>query len=164
MKFNLSFLVLLMPLAVTFTSCKKDKDEPSNYFTYEGKTYQTTIAQNASEGDITSTTFASATPGQTSGKVSMINIMFWTTSLQPGTYSYKDFTDETFDAAKHFAGAFALIDVEYSNQGSGTTLESITAGTVTIAKDGTNYNVTYELNFDGKSVSGKYSGAIQQVN
>lgn len=168
MKFNLSFLALLLPLTVVFTSCKKDKEEQTNYFTYEGKTYSIVQAMNASDEGYSSTFFTSGNMQTTSGKMSLINITFGTTGLQAGTYTFKSITDDAFDAAKNFGEANAAIDIVYENgtvdEQSGTQLDDLTAGSVTITKDGTNYKFNYELNFNGKIVSGKYSGAIQDMN
>jgi hypothetical protein len=163
MKINLSFFALLLPVIVVFSSCKKDKDDaPASYFTYDGKTYETKHADAEAEGEFATATFASVEMGSaTSGKVSMVSFMFGQPELKAGTFTFKSSADDAFDATKNFFGAFAVIDFEAANQQSGTWLEEITAGTITIAKDGTNYNITYELNFDGKVVSGKYSGAIQ---
>ncbi len=170
MKLNLSFLLLLLPFTVVFTSCKKDKDDPKSYFTYEGKTYEIKTAQHYGDEEFSSTMFTSidATSASQSGKVSMISFLFGQPELTAGTYTYKDDSDPAFDAAKNFVGASALIDLAYQNgsadETSGTTLEQLTSGSITVAKDGTTFNISYELNFNGKVVSGKYSGAIQAVN
>lgn len=167
MKLNLSFLLLLLPLTVVFTSCKKDKDNPKSYFTYEGKTYEIKTAQHVADGDFSSTMFTSidATSAGQSGKVSMISFLFAKPELAAGTYTYKDDSDPAFDDTKNFFAASAFIDIAYQNgsmdETSGTTLEQLTSGSITVAKDGSSFNISYELNFNGKAVSGKYSGAIQ---
>ena len=167
MKLNLSFLAFILPLAIVFTSCKKDKDGPGNYFTYEGKTYETNYAQSTDDGGYANTVFTSMdiSSSGTSGKLSAVNILFGKPEFTTGTFTYKEDSDPVFDDTKNFFDAVAVIDVAYSggspDMQSGTFLESITAGTVTISKDGSNFNVSYELNFNGKIVSGKYSGAIK---
>ena len=166
MKLNLSLLAFILPLTLVFTSCKKDKDGPSNYFTYEGKTYETNHAQSTDEGGYASTVFTSMdiTSTGASGKLNAVNILFGKPELIAGTFTYKEEDDPQFDGTKNFFDAVVLVDVAFSNGSpdmNGNILETITAGSVTISKDGSSFNVSYELNFDGKIVSGKYSGAIK---
>jgi hypothetical protein len=42
-------------------------------------------------------------------------------------------------------------------------LDNITAGTVTVTKSGSGFTFVYELNFDGKKVTGRYSGAVKEL-
>jgi hypothetical protein len=164
MKKTIRTLALLFSLAVSFTACKKDKDEASN-FTYNGKSYTTIYAQNEPDGgysnflllsgDISSSAFT--------GKLSGVNLLFDNTAVTEGTYTYKDDNADDYDAKKNFFDASVFVDMSFPDLDGGEMLDNITAGTVTITKSGSSFTIVYELNFDGKIVSGRYSGAVKEI-
>ena len=171
MKKTIRSLAFLLALTVTISSCSKNKDEDTNeagnYVKYNGNSYVLNYAQNDSEGNSYSNFLLitlNVKGGQTSGKASGVNIMFDNLETTPGTYTYKDDNDPTYDKSRNFFDAIAFFNMNFPDQSGGTTLEDITSGTVTVTKSGSTYTVAYELNFDGAVVTGKYTGAVQEIN
>jgi hypothetical protein len=169
MKKTIRTLALVLSLAVTFSACKKDKDEDkASNFTYNGKTYTTVYAQNEADangsysnfllvsGDISSAAFT--------GKISGVNILFDNATVTEGTYTYKNDSDPTYNAKTNFFDASVFVDISFPDFDGGEMLDNITAGTVTVTKSGSGFIFVYELNFDGKVVSGRYSGAVKEIN
>jgi hypothetical protein len=171
MKKTFRSLGFLLALTVTFSACSKNKDESEtpagNYVKYNGNSYVLHYAQNDSEGSSYSNFLLislDVKSGQTSGKASGVNIVFDNLTTTPGTYTYKDDSDPSYDKTKNFFDAIAFFNMDFPNQTGGTVLEDITSGTVTVTREGSNYTVAYELNFDGAVVTGKYTGAVQEIN
>jgi uncharacterized protein YxeA len=170
MKTTLLSLALLVGVAVTFTNCKKDKDDQTNYFTHDGKTYQTNYAQNTNDAGYSNFAVASADYSSStySGKINVVAVDFKNEAVTAGTYTFKDESAADFDASKNFSDANAVIDLIFKDgqpdTSEATLFENITAGMATITKEGSNVTITYDLDFNGKKITGKYSGSVKQIN
>jgi hypothetical protein len=169
MKTTVLSLALLVA-AATFTTCRKDNDDPTSYFKYDGKTYETTFAQIENEGTYLdlSTSALDFANQKFSGKVSGINISFINAVISEGTYTYKQAGANDFDRNKNFFDATTGIDITVKDGNadfsSGIVLDDITAGTATITKNDNIYTVNYDLDFNGSKIAGRNSGSIKQEN
>lgn len=168
-----SLLFALIAIASTFTlgSCKKD-NSPAKSFSYNSTNYETPYSfaygEKSDNVEYTDLAFISFNPVQQTytGKVSTGVIEFAINPLVPGTYTYKAFDAEGFDKTKNFASSDFSLGMQYnsgvSDDATGTQLSSddLTAGTVTITKNGTSYSVSYNLTYKSGAVSGQYNGLI----
>lgn len=163
-------LAFVLGLAATFSACKKDKDEPARHFTYDGKNYETSYAQNTTGSGNSTFIVASADISNRtySGKVHAVAVAFNNTAVTAGTYTFKDDVAADYDASKNFFNANAAINLIFKegvrDYSEATLFQTITAGTVIITKDGSNFTITYDLDFNGKKITGKYSGTVKQIN
>ena len=167
MKTTIRSLVLLFSLAVFFSACKKDKDDTKGSFTYDGKTYETNYALNTTYEDSYSDLFlvsADYSSDGFSGKINGAGLTFDNKKVSAGTYTFKDDNDPDFDASKHFFDAYAILGVNYPDAGStGEIIGDITGGTATITVNGSNFTINYELDFNGKKLTGSFSGPAKQL-
>lgn len=166
MKTTIRSLALLLSVAVFFSACKKDKDDVKGSFTYDGQTYTTNYALNTTfDGSYSDLTLLSVDYNPNfAGKINGVGITFDNAKVTAGTYTYKEDGDPEFDATKHFFDAYAFIDFNYPNLNTGTWVEDITSGTVTVTVNGSSATFTYNLNFGNKKVTGSYSGTVKQVD
>jgi hypothetical protein len=170
MKTTILSLAFVLGLAVSFSACKKDKDQPASYFMYEGKTHEISYAQNTNDGGYSDFVAASADFSNPtySGKVNIVVVGFNNEAVTAGTYTFKDDGAADYDPGKNFSYANAAIGLIFTDgqpdTSEATLFNEITAGTVTITKDGSNYTITYDLDFNGKKITGKYSGSVKQIN
>ncbi|MDH7464297.1 hypothetical protein QEG73_23570 [Chitinophagaceae bacterium 26-R-25] len=169
---GLLFGLIAIASTLTLGSCKKDST-PSNSFSYNSKNYETLYAFGSGESSgaasYTDVTFLSYNPTltNTTTKVSVGFIEFGTSPVVAGTYTYKAFDDISgFDATKNFAAADFGINMDFKDgqydDATGTQLNEgdITAGTITVAKNGDVYTFTYNITYKTGTVSGKYSGKV----
>lgn len=172
MKTTIRSLALLIGLAIGFSTCKKNKDEIKDSFTYNGQTYTTNNAVNIGftnqSGQVVYSELlllsADYTTANFSGKVNGISLMFDHQQVTAGTYTFKDDSDPDYDPSKHFFDAYMIIEASFPDQDQGTWIEDITSGTATISVSGSNITVTYELNFaSAGKITGSYSGPVKQV-
>lgn len=166
MKRTIRTLALVLSLAVSFTACKKDKDEATNYFTHAGGKHETNYAVSFASQSYSEFVFANVDPSTdpTTGTASAASIMFDFAEITPGTYTFKDDSDADYDKTKNFFDAYAFVNMDLASEEAEFYSEDITAGTATITKDGSSYKVVYDLDFNGVKIAGQYSGAIKIVN
>ena len=172
MKRTFRALAVLTLLVASFSSCKKDSNSAAGSFTYDSKAYNTNAGQYiTTSGSNYSNLVLSSTSITTSanfnGTISYVDFMFDNSAITEGTYTYKQDTDEGYDAKKNFFDGQAAINLVVANGSitGGTLLGDVSEGTVTITKSGSSYSITYSLTFaDGKtSITGKYNGSIETV-
>ncbi|MDI3322650.1 hypothetical protein [Pinibacter soli] len=169
---GLLFGLIAIVASFTMGSCKKDNGTPANSFTYASQSYQTPYAAGSGEAsagaEYTDLTFLSVDPSKilTSGKISMGFIEFASYPLTAGTYTFKAFGSDGFDKKKNFSSADFGINMDIKNgtpdDTSGTQLieDDLTGGTITVAKSGDVYTITYNLTYKSGTISGQYNGKI----
>lgn len=186
---KLIFGLALLTFAV---SCKKDekKDDipqsTNNLATYNGNTYATpngliedfgdndTISHDwdISFGNLTLAELASENLNkQGVNNVYLdLNGSFGSTSLEAGTYNFvSESESEDRPAFSLVYGAAYLnaniVDGFPAGVGEGgIATESLSGGSVVVAKDGNTYTITYDLEFSGVSVSGNYKGTLESLD
>ena len=168
MRLNLSYLSFLLVLTVFFISCKKDGN-PERSFSFEGKNYPIAYAVSSGYDGVRIATFSTVEDMSPDfGPVSYVSIRFKLASLQAGTYTFKPSASSDFDPSKNFWGASATLDIEFFYSqvvaNKGTMLTDITGGSVTVTRDGQNYTFKYELDFNGRPVTGVYVGTIKEIS
>lgn len=169
MKRSLRAFAVMTLLLAAFSSCKKDnKNGSSNSFTYDSKTYETPSGQYITYGSMSQLVLASTEISSTqgySGTISYVYFSFQNKGIAEGTYTFNN--DDDFDAGKNFSQAQAGLNlvIKDGETTGGTGLNNISAGTVTITKDGSNYSITYSITFsDGTGTfTGKYNGTIKST-
>lgn len=169
MKTTIRSLALLLGMAVFFSACKKDKDDVTNKgsFTYETKTYETNYAVNTTYEDSYSDLFlvsSDYTTGGFSGKINGVGFTFDNKKVTAGTYTFKSDSDPGFDPTKHFFDAYAALGVNYPDGSTGEIIGDITGGTATVTVSGSNLTISYELDFNGKKLTGTHTGTVKQIN
>lgn len=161
-------IVLSLAAAVLlFTACKKDdKKNESGSFTYNGKTEITNFAYTDGEDFTLSTISVEEALGNGNPTYSSIDFEL-ENPKDDIAYTYKDFGADDYDAAKNFSYASATIDAKINDDASGTELDDLVSGTITVHKnnaDGTSYKVEYKLTFSttngNKDVVGSYNGTM----
>jgi hypothetical protein len=169
---SLLFGLIAVAASFTFGSCKKNNDAPANSFTYDSQSYQTPYAAGSGEAsagaEYSDLMFFSLNPLQlaSSSKVSIAMIEFANYPVAAGTYTFKDFSDASFDKTKNFSSANFGINMDIKNgtwddtSGSQLNEGDLTAGTITVAKSGDVYTITYNLTYKSGAVSGQYNGKI----
>jgi polyisoprenoid-binding protein YceI len=171
MKTTIRSLALFLGMAVFFSACKKDKDNgPKGSFTHDGKTTTTNNAthigfKNRSGQVSYSDIFLSsvAYTSTYSGKMSAVEILFDNDRITAGTYTFKRDSDPNYDPTKNFFDANTYIDVTFPATTGGTKLEDITGGTATVTVNGSNFTIDFNLDFNGKKVTGSYTGPYTSI-
>jgi hypothetical protein len=160
---------LLVVLAV-MSACKKDENTtPKNNITYDGKTYELAKGYLENYGyvddglynfDMTlvSDGLTLTENGDASGVGNIIYFEMLSpspTELSAGTYTFS----VNFNTAYTFATGFVGLDFDIANF-TGTFL-NLVGGTVTVAKDGGNYKITFNgVQASAKAVTGSYEGTL----
>ncbi|MDF2191433.1 hypothetical protein [Paraflavitalea sp. CAU 1676] len=170
MKKTIRSLMLVLGTAVLFTFCKKEGNSFKNSFTVNGNSYSTNYAINTgyenSNGVVTYSDFFISSIDFTSpnfnGRVNGVGLTFDNAEPTPGTYTFKDDSDPSYNPATNFFDAYALVDVDWQT-GGGTEYGNITSGTATVTVSGSRVTINYDLNFNGTRLTGSYSGAVKMV-
>jgi hypothetical protein len=158
------FNVLLIGLAliISFSACKKDEEKPKeNELSYDGKTFGLSIGDLDYWGDYYNSGYFNfdvylySNTSDFPGQDNYIYFEFFSSSpteLVLGTYTF----NATSYAPKTFSyGEFEVEKDAFSAYGE------ITAGTVKVAKSGTNYEFTINCDTDtGKKIIGYYKGPM----
>jgi hypothetical protein len=170
-----NLLFALIAIATTFSlgSCKKDKDTPSNSFSYNSQNYLTPTAAGSGEASesarYTDVYFSSIDPTNSAtltGKASQGFIEFAIYPLVAGKYTFKVFDAPDFDGTKNFAAADFDMNMTMANSqmdfATGTHLseDDITDGTITVAKNGDVYTFTYSITYKSGILTGSYTGKV----
>ncbi len=175
-RFNWLAVVLAMALVIT-ASCKKDDDDDNgqkNHLKYDGTEYNLGQGFLENYGLVDESIYnldlillsSSITIYETQGEIdsasgsgAIIYFEMYTSSatvLEAGTYQYDE---SSMDAMSFDYADFALdFDVETEE---GEWIE-ITAGTVTVSKDGNTYTITFDCTAEGgKKVTGSFKGTLK---
>ncbi len=174
MKAGALFTAVLTAIVLALTGCSKDKDEPKEYgqFTFEAKSYALHWGMLENYGSITKagsynfdvTLFSSGidfddqneTATGTGDGIHFEMYSSLSTDLATGEYVFD--TEATGNPLTFDYAAFVIgynWD-EYTGQ-----MYSITSGTVTVAKSGTEYEFTINCMSGENSVTGHYKGPIE---
>jgi hypothetical protein len=161
-------LYFIFMVVAVLSSCKKDNSGPSNNITYNGKAYDISKGYLENKGlwntglyefdltlaseNITMTENSNASGVGNATSFQMLSSS--ATELSAGSYTFS--TAGT--TANTFAGYVGL-DFDIANV-SGTLL-NLVGGTVTIKKDGDNYDITFNgVIATGKTITGAYKGTL----
>lgn len=160
MKIKLLFFGLL----ILVSACKEEKDDPQNYFTYQGKEYQTPKAYYGVESDGIELAIVSFNYDEASGEfsgpgsgVDFVKIKSATTNKLPvGTFQ----TPVTWgDTLSNFLG-IALVDIDSLYSGNYTE-KLLKSGTITISESSIGYLIKYEIVTDeNEAIKGSYEGSV----
>jgi hypothetical protein len=155
-------------VATLFTACKKDEKKSENYFTLNGKTYNTPYGYNLQiENNLIMFVSISATTNPTKA-FSEVDLAV-DTLIDGNTYTLFSYNDGAeYDKTKNFADAAVYADVTLDGNGdvkTGKEYSSWSSGTVTVKKSGSGWAFTYQLKAgDSVTVKGQYTGTITDLN
>jgi hypothetical protein len=155
MKKLASVMLAVSLFAMLFTACSKDeKATPAGgSFSLDAKSYNSNYAYWNTANGLTITNIGVA-PDYIENYVRIV-----IDTLNSSTYTFLLRTNGAYDAKKNFAGA----EVRYNATnvaGESAEITGVTAGTVTVAKSGTSFNINYSLTVAGKVVTGTYNGQV----
>ena len=179
MKLVKGLLILLLAAPILFVSCSDDDDDDdngkTNEFTYDGTDYGLTsgiIEYYGQWGDedgynfdvtlLTSGLSYDATEDEIVGSGSGLYFEMFSSSesdLVAGTYTFD--ADESAAANTFDIGQVVIGYDETTDTGD---FYYATAGTVVVAKSGSDYELTITLTVGGNTVNGYYKGALTQVD
>jgi hypothetical protein len=179
MKLVKGLLILLLAAPILFVSCSDDDDDDdngkTNEFTLDGTDYglNSGIIENYGQWsddedynfDVTllgSGLTYDATEDEFTGTGSAIYFEMYSASmddLQAGTYNYD--ADETGAGGTFDIG---MIVIDYDSSTELGTYNYCTAGTVVVAKSGSDYEFTITLTMNGNTVTGYYKGALTELD
>lgn len=155
---KLSYVFLLLTMAFTITSCKKDKDNggesgASNSFSYQGKTITIGDADyRQGNGDGAWIYFTSK------DYTGIIQVRFKglaNYAIPTGSFSYKSKGSITpYDPAKNFEGGQVGID---------NVNEEFNGGTVKISRDGEQYVIDLDVSTKNGSLKGQFKGTLKKI-
>jgi hypothetical protein len=150
---NLKSITAIVLLLLSFTACKKDKNDAgasgSNY-QYNSKTY---AISSANEKHISGDIFLEFTSGSGGD---YLQIAFADVSALPqGSLTYH---------ADRFSGYNAGTNFWVSGVGLAGANTAVTGGTVTITKDGDSYKIDINLTTANGPITGSYSGKPTVTN
>lgn len=154
-------------VATLFTACKKDEKKSENYFTLNGKTYNTPYGYNFQmENNLIMFVSVSAT-SNTSATISEVDLAV-DTLIDGNTYSLFSYADGAeYDKTKNFADAAVYADATYNDNGdlkSGKEYSTWSSGSVTVKKAGTGWAFTYQLKAgDSVTVNGQFTGKLTDL-
>ncbi len=155
-------LLIGLVLMISFSACKKDEEKPrENELSYDGKTFGLSIGDLDYWGDYYDSgyfNFDVYIYSNTSDFPDQDNYIYFEffssspTELVLGTYTF----NATSYAPNSFSyGEFGVEKDTFSAYGE------VTAGTVKVAKSGTNYEFTISCDTDtGKKITGFYKGPM----
>ena len=168
---NLLFALIAFVALGSVVGCKKDDNDmqTKNEFSYDGTTYALArgyVSNNGIGGigffDIDvllvsdGVSFNSANSLEGTGHYIFLDLNSADTNLAEGTYNW--------NAARVDFSIISGSEMVVANEIGTTngTRAPATGGSVTIAKDGTETSVTFNLTFaDGKTVSGTFKGVLE---
>jgi hypothetical protein len=172
-----NLLLLVVPVLLLFTSCKKSKADNSpasvSKFTYDGKDYP--LARGYIHNDVGTRFdvyfFSSGITVNDSGLgglffdgagsgVFLVLDSTIPTDLSSATYKWPA---QTTPDLEMIAGAAIGRSNEVTNTIVGTFRDATYGtGTVTVSKSGQQYTIQFTLLVDGKTASGKFVGTLQR--
>jgi hypothetical protein len=168
-------LVFSLLAAVMFLSaCSKDDDKAttsSNSFTIDGKVATTPYGYKygtvGSGAGVTFLTIPDSLIANFTGTASGVDINM-DTLINNQTFTYSRDDSSTYNKTKNFYGASAYYNASIVNgemtNGTGTQLDTPTGGTLTVKiNSDSTYTFDYSLQFDTKTITGKYSGKLTVV-
>ena len=165
--------LLLSVLASTlfFIACKKEKDlENTTSFVLVNKAkvntpYGYKFSDN-NNGGIAFLNIDYNKISSYSGNMTMVELGL-DTLIDGQTYTYKDTGDATYDKKVNFAISDIYKDLKVTNGmvdwESGTYLSGPTAGTIVLKRSGTEYDISYSLQYGMDAVDGQYTGPLTLI-
>lgn len=161
-KTGVNLLLCGLVLMISFSACKKDEEKPKeNELSYDGKTFGLSVGDLDYYGDYYSSgyfNFDVYLYSNTSDFPGQDNYIYFelfsssATELVLGTY--------TFNGTDYVANSFSYGEFNVEKD-SFSAYGEITAGTVKVAKSGTNYEFTINCDTDtGKKIIGYYKGPM----
>lgn len=170
----LSLTALFSAIVLFSVSCsEKDNASPApavvpNVFTYDSAKYtidkgyfviQHDNAKDVDYGVIRLSSRSLAELGAGTNEIThMLDINYTSTTIVPGTYTFKDTATTGYNNNSNFFGSTVILNL-FTDKTLG--LNAISPSTVTITKEGANYRIVYDLTVrDNKKVTGTFVGAI----
>lgn len=156
----------VLAAVLLISACKKDDDKtPASSFSLDGVTVGTPYGYEFDNGpDGKELVFSNILLTDTTATSISALSMDIDTLIDGASYSFLSKDAASFDKTKNFSGAFVVFRAEYKNgdpiDTTGTWLEDLTSGTVTVKKSGDNYTIGYSIQFATTKVTGKYIGKL----
>lgn len=166
-------LIHLIILGFVLSGCKKDKDDkPQNYIEYKGKVIELssgTVQPFGEWGDGTNidltlfSTGISFTNNIIKGNGSIVYFEMYSSGIDVLTGGVYTFDPTASEAAGTFDLGLLAFDVDVENIKPGDYIP-VTQGTITVALDGNEYEITVEcVDSDNKEISLYYKGRLDII-
>ena len=160
--------LLLFGMLITISSC--GDDDPANSFTYNGNTYELTAGylsdvggnlNNTHDFDVFLVSSGISTTGSVfTGMGELIYLDLNTSSsagLETGTYNWSS----ARDAFTVVPGSELFLEYDLSDL-SGQQIRFM-SGTVNVTVNGSEYTIDFNMESNGSTIAGSYTGPLQNI-
>lgn len=163
----------LLAVVLFFSACSKDDDNtttPANSFTIDGKVATTPYGYKygtpGSGAGVSFLTVPDSLVTNYTGTASGVDINM-DTLINNQTFTYSRDDSSTYNKTKNFYGASVFYNASIINgemkDSTGIQYNKPTGGTVTVKITGNIYTFDYSLQFDTKTITGKFSDTLTVV-